>query len=425
MKLPGSVKSLFEIYRGLQRGIYILFFARIINSAGSFVYPFLALFLTDKLGYSTGDTGLILMLASVSFVPGSLLGGKLSDRYGRKKILAASQFFSAAIFLICAFIPDKKMIPFFILGAEFFLGIFYPASTAMVIDLSTPEQRKGAFSLIYLGHNLGFAVGPLLAGFLYNSHPNWLFSGDAVTTLVSIILIILFIAESKPLDQEISKSLESSQSEQDSAQENSRDLEKAEAGSVFSVLARRPELVAFFLIMIIIDFVYAQMSFSLPLFMDEVFGSRGAVLYGSAMTFNAVTVIIGTTIIIGLTRNMKPIIATILAAVFYAAGFGGIYWGMEYSIILIAVFIWTTGEILGATNIDVYISNHTPMSHRARINSVAPIVIGVGYATSPFIMGKFIEYNSLRMVWPLCGILSIAAAAGLTILYIMEKRKSG
>ena len=122
MRIVDALKSSFGIYRGLERSIYVLFFARIINSIGSFVYPFLTLFLTDKLEYSAGDAGFILMIVSISFVPGSIIGGKISDTFGRKKILVVAQFLSAISFMICAIIPDKQMIPLFIIFAEFFMG---------------------------------------------------------------------------------------------------------------------------------------------------------------------------------------------------------------------------------------------------------------------------------------------------------------
>ncbi|HEX7560559.1 MAG TPA: hypothetical protein VF347_00035, partial [Candidatus Humimicrobiaceae bacterium] len=54
--------ALFKSYINLPRNVYILFFADIVNSAGSFVYPFLAIFLTLKLGYSNYYSGFILTI---------------------------------------------------------------------------------------------------------------------------------------------------------------------------------------------------------------------------------------------------------------------------------------------------------------------------------------------------------------------------
>jgi hypothetical protein len=43
---------IFAEYRGLPRSIYFLFLARIINSMGWFVFPFLTLFMKHKLHVS-------------------------------------------------------------------------------------------------------------------------------------------------------------------------------------------------------------------------------------------------------------------------------------------------------------------------------------------------------------------------------------
>jgi len=57
-----KIYALFKPYLNLPRNVYILFFADIINSAGSFVYPFLAMFLTLKLGFSEYYSGFILTI---------------------------------------------------------------------------------------------------------------------------------------------------------------------------------------------------------------------------------------------------------------------------------------------------------------------------------------------------------------------------
>ena len=75
----------FRPYLNLSRTVYILFFARIINSIGSFVYPLLAILLTLKLGFPEDVAGRITTIAIASGGIGLLVGGKLSDRFGRKK----------------------------------------------------------------------------------------------------------------------------------------------------------------------------------------------------------------------------------------------------------------------------------------------------------------------------------------------------
>ena len=50
-----------------------------------FVYPFLSLLLTSRLGYSEMEASYIVVIASIASTLGTLVGGKLSDEIGRKK----------------------------------------------------------------------------------------------------------------------------------------------------------------------------------------------------------------------------------------------------------------------------------------------------------------------------------------------------
>ncbi len=85
-----KIHEFISIYSELPKGVYILFIAKIINSLGNFILPFLTLFLTDKLSFSVQNTGEILLVNSVFLGFGSIRGGKLADYFGRKKLLLLS-----------------------------------------------------------------------------------------------------------------------------------------------------------------------------------------------------------------------------------------------------------------------------------------------------------------------------------------------
>ena len=165
------------------------------------------------------------------------------------------------------------------------------------------------------------------------------------------------------------------------------------------------------------------MTFSLPLQMVDIFEDRGPALYGTIMTFNALVVIFFTTLIIALLKKVKPVLNVMLAGLLYAIGFGMIFYLRTMLLFYVSVFIWTIGEIIGATNSDVYIANHTPISHRGRFNSILPVLTGVGFITGPALMGKFIETHSISEVWILSFFLALAGSASLFFLYLYERKK--
>ncbi|MGB2783651.1 MAG: MFS transporter, partial [Atribacterota bacterium] len=78
MKLPKMLSH----YTKLPNSIYILFFARMVNSMGAFVYPFLTIYLTKTLSLDEGEAGFIVMLAITAHLPGLIVGGRLADWLG-------------------------------------------------------------------------------------------------------------------------------------------------------------------------------------------------------------------------------------------------------------------------------------------------------------------------------------------------------
>lgn len=404
--------KIFALYQGLPRSIYALFFAQIVNAMGHFVFPFLTLFLTQKLGYDSGVAGTMILLASTAFVPGSLIGGRLADKIGRKSVLITAQGLAAVALIPCAFLGTSPVIPWLIILSHMFSGAANPCHEAVTADITRSEQRKAAYSLLYLGHNIGFSVGPLIAGYLFTRSLPLLFLGDVATTFIALILVGIMVKESRPSEETIeeSKTLSSD--------------ERAEEGSFFKVLLSRPFLLIFSVISLILSFVYAQFTFSLPLQLEEVFPEKGAIFYGTLMTVNALVVIFLTTIMLSLTRKIASLLTIVIAASLFAVGFGMIALIEVLPLFILSTVIWTTGEILQATNTNVYIANHTPISHRGRFNAILPIIMGAGFALGPMVMGWFIEENGVTAVWPLMFLLSLIAGTALLILYLVEKRRT-
>lgn len=393
-------------YAKLPRSIIVLFFARIVNCLGNFVFPFLTMFLTEKMGMSTSKVGSFMMMAAIAGALGSLLGGKLSDIVGRKKVILFFQSMAAIMLIPCGFLESSILIPWFLIAMQFFAGAVQPANAAMVADLTNNKNRQQAFSLLYLGINIGVAIGPIIAGVLYKNYIRWIFWGDALTTFISIILVATMVKEGI----------------RNNNHQDINENEKSETGSVISVILKRPALLAFSLVSMIYSFIYAQSNFSLPLQVKNIYPEEGSVLFGSLMSVNAVVVVACTFIIIGLTRKNKPILNISIAGLFYAVGFGMLYFVKGYSFLIVSTVIWTIGEILSATNQGVYIANNTPMSHRGRVNSVLPLISGAGNAIGPSIMGIYILNRGVRMAWPLVFVLALGATSLMYMLYLKEKK---
>jgi MFS family permease len=405
MKLP----KFLEPYFGLPRGIYILFLVRVINSMGSFVFPLLTLFLTDRLGLGEKEAGAFVSLSSLSYIPGGLLGGKLSDIFGRKKVMVISQGLAAFSFIPCAFLGKSMIIPYLLILAGVLNGAAQPANSAMVADLTNAKNRKAAFSLLYLGINIGFSVGPLIAGFLYKKYLPLTFLGNAAAIFIAITLIVLFVDETKPDHSKVSDDIPNE--------------ERAQEGSVFSILLKRPSVLVFALLSSLYSFAYSQGNFSTTLQLKQQYDDDASTLMGGIFFTNGIIVVTMTTIIVYLTKQNKPLFNIALAGVFFACGFGMLYFINAYPLYIFSTVVWTIGEILHATNSGVYIADHAPSSHRGRFNSILTIITGAGSAVGPYIMGGYIERFGVRLVWPLVFVITMFSAILIYILNLNEVKK--
>ncbi len=117
-----ELTKIFRHYKKLPGAIYILFFAKMVNSMGAFVYPFLTIYFTKTLSLEESTAGFFVMLAITARAPGMLLGGRLSDSFGRKKILILFQSLAAICLIPCAYLESSLLIPRLLILSSFFQG---------------------------------------------------------------------------------------------------------------------------------------------------------------------------------------------------------------------------------------------------------------------------------------------------------------
>ena len=408
LHMKGLIKlSCFNSYKGLPKSIYIIFLAQVTNRFGDFVLPFLTLFLVKKMGLDYESAGFAVMLTALSSIPGSFAGGLIADHIGRKKSYALFQLTAGIFVFLCVFFSNPQIIIALICISSFFNGGVRPIMSAIISDVLPAEKRQIGFSISYLGINLGAALGPLVAGFLFSHYIPLIFIGDAITSLIAVILVVLNIKETLP-DCNNSQCI--------------RNEEKSEDGNVFTVLLKRPKILIFLIINIFLSFTYTQNVFSLPIMLDHVFGGSGASNYGILISFNAITVLVMTIFVSSKIRKWHPLSAIAMSGLLYAIGFGMITFIHSMLLYILSTLIWTIGEIMCVTNFGVYIANNTPQNFRARFNAVTSLSFAIGAALGTSLMGQYMDILGVRAVWPLVFFLSLLGALGMYVLKIKTEK---
>ncbi len=287
------------------------------------------------------------------------------------------------------------------------MGIGDPAHNAMIADLTTPENRDAAYSMSYMGFNVGIAVAPTVGGLLFENHLKLMFLGDAITALIAVALVLIFIEET------IGKTKEELGED--------RKLEKRVDGSIFRVLMSRPILIYFAIIAFGYNFVYSQWGFLMPIHVEYNFVDEGAKLYGKMASFNGLIVIVCTPMVTSLLSKKRNIMKMVYGGILYMVGFGMLGFISTKSAFFLSVLIFTIGEIVVVISVMPFITNHTPASHRGRMSSVLPLIMGLGHTLGPVIMGKVLENISIEVGWRYMGLIMLISTLLMFVLGKIEE----
>jgi len=158
----------------------------------------LPLYLGD-LGASTIEIGIVYSLFTIMVYGFQFAGGFLSDRYGRKLLIALSTFCLAPSFLVAGMAWTWTLTTVGILLYASFYGVQQPAVTSTVTESVDDKRRGTAFGMVEFFMNFGFVIGPLIGGALipvYGYAP--FFYATALACVVCGFLRLFLLKETLP-----------------------------------------------------------------------------------------------------------------------------------------------------------------------------------------------------------------------------------
>jgi predicted MFS family arabinose efflux permease len=114
---------------------------------------------------SAFSVGLLLSTMAIAAAISSPVWGRLSDRFGRKTVMVASQVFSLAGYVLLATAINVPML-FLSRVVEGLGGGNLGVAQSYIVDVVREDQRQAALAWSAVPFGLGFIVGPVLTGFL-------------------------------------------------------------------------------------------------------------------------------------------------------------------------------------------------------------------------------------------------------------------
>jgi MFS family permease len=385
---------------GMPRTFWWIWTGTLVNRVGTFVEPFLALYLTAGRHLSLPTAGVLVAVAGGGSVVSQPLGGALADRVGRRPTLCGGLLASACAIVVLALSRELWQLAVATILVGLTSDLYRPASQAAIADIVPIRDRRRASGLTFWAVNLGFSVAAVGGGLLAGGGYGLLFAVDAATCAAYAAVIWRTVPETRPAAND------------------------DETPGRWSDVLRDRTAMAFFALSLGNGTVYATTFTILPLAMRA--DGHGPSAYGAVVALNGILIVL-----------LHPLLATRILARRPASIFAlsGVISAVAMAIVAVAdggpayalaIAVITLAEICAASVGPGLVAEIAPPALRGRFSGAYGFTWGGAFAIAPLAGAPLLGHDGGAVTpWVAAAILSLVVAAGtLSIGPAIERRRA-
>lgn len=409
--------KLFQLHPNIQLRLAVEFLTTLATMT---VLPFVAVYFASRLGATI--VGFMLMVIVVVGVCGGFMGGFYSDKIGRKKLLIAADAATVVMYVCIAFVNspwlDLPYVTFlFFVIALFFSGIMMPVAQAMIIDVSTEENRKMIFTLFYWAMNLAVAVGGIVGAFLFEDYHFELFLGVAGISLVSLLITAFWITETYHP--------EGAETGQENHQEKDSGGLKLMLSSYGGVLKDKI-FVVYVIAGLLLATLESQLTNYIGVRLDEHISSQVLLTFGSfdfrvdglkmlgfLQTENTLFVVAFAVVIGMLMKRFADHWVLYIGIGLFASGYFVLGFSLNPWVLFIAMLLVSIGEVMYAPVKQTYLAGIAPENQRSSYMAVNGLT-GNG---AMMIAAIFVTLGAVLPYWAIAGSFLLMGAASVFLFH--------
>jgi MFS family permease len=368
----------------------ILFGVVLIDLIGfGIVIPILP-FLSPQLGADNIDIALIIVTYAACSGLFGPFWGRLSDRRGRKPVIMICLAGAALSYVLLGLATELWMV----FAARAFAGVMagnFGVASAMMADVTSPENRARGMGLIGAAFGLGMVLGPLLGGLLAGDSGSFTLP-CIVAGLMSVLAIVaaaVFLPESLSAERRAA---------------NRVHQKSGDRASMANILAQAHSRV-FVSQYVLHNTCVSSATYLFPLWVADVldwsarevgivFGIQGTIMVvvqGGAM---------GALVrILGEWRLLRISIAGFLAGLLLAV----FAWDMPSMVA--SMFVSMTGATICMPLLNTLITQRTPAQYRGRIMGTTAAASSWGRVIGPALTGFNLAWFGYSTAWAACALL--------------------
>ena len=420
---PGAVAGTYrEAFAGLPRRVWWLSLVVFVHRSGTMVLPFLALYLTGRLGVSVEMSGVALGVWGLGSVAGTYVGGRLTDRFGSTAVQVVSLAVAAVSLAALGWLRTPGLFFAGLFVAAFFVDAFRPANGVAVAEASRPDQLSRAYALRRQAINLGMTFGPVVGGLLARVDYLWLFIGDGGTCLAAALLLAWLAGSAR------GRAVLGERPEVEGVVRAGADAEVAglkDGGSApveraaapapdREPMRDRPFLV--FLVLIgLVSAVLFQFLSAFPLALRDAYGMDELGI-GLVFAVNTAIILISEMVLTHRLSGVAPLRVVGWGALAVGVGYALTGFGSTFLWAAVVMAVVTVGEMLAVPQGETFVAQRAVggrIGHYMGIFNVAfAVALTGGPALGTWIYGRF----GPDVLWAVCGVSGVLLWLGFEVL---------
>lgn len=379
--------------RTFPKAFWVLIGATFVNKFGVFVVPFLTIFMTRS-GFTPGQAGwTVTAYAAGSFLAAGL-GGWMADRVGRNVTMASASLLGAASLMLLSQATTFPMLVFLSFCTGLINEAGNPATSALVQDIIPSEHRLAAYAVMRFSVNLGWALGPMAAGFLAEHSFFWLFAGDAATAAFFGVVALFLLPRG-----------------------NRGSRQSSGWGHALASIRQNRPFLALAAACITISIVFRQLTTTFALHFENSvpaldwhgFQFRPLELYGFVMAVNGMMICLMEMPLTAATRSWPVRNCIALGYIGMSISFLVLSLGSGLEAFLVAMIVFTFGEMMAFSRQQAYAASLAPDDMRGRYSGFLSWAWSVGNISAAVISLGLYQYSP-HLVWVSSALLGFVGA---------------
>ncbi|WP_199614185.1 MDR family MFS transporter [Paenibacillus alkalitolerans] len=345
-------------------------------------FPFIALYFSDAMGKETA--GILMSVPPLIGMIGGMLGGYVSDRFGRRPAMLFGAFLKTGMFAVFAFSNSHWFDYLAFIGIGLAGSIYGPASSAMVADLTPEKDRRKVFATFVTAMNVGAVLGPALGSVFFFHYRTGLLWTCTLVMLFYSSAIYFIIRETRPRPAD--------GTEQTNAilpaikdQWNSYALIFRDKVFALYIAAGIFVMIAFmqldlYLAVYVSDYVPAQTLLS---WKEWSFNLSSVEVFGWMMGLNGLLFVLFVLPVTKWLEHWSERNILILSAVLFGSGMFMV--GLTTNVWLLFAFmiILTVGEFMRSPVMQSFVSKYAPADARGRYMAASNLQFSIGRLIAP------------------------------------------